>query len=110
MSIREVKINGKISKDSVQYVSTLVEIDTNFLGGCFLQLAKYTDEKEFLKTAKGKERYISDVLTELYQCYKNLIWAHHEIYDKNAQDLYEFFYQESDFDDVGYYACQFPID
>ncbi len=110
MPITEKKENGKIKESAVQYVATLVDIDLGSLIGSFHKLQHHIGMKSELETEEGKEKYDINTLLKLYQCTGNIIWGYHSIYDKNAQDLYEFFYQEKGLDKDAYYACQFPID
>ncbi|MBT7431767.1 hypothetical protein HN784_02920 [bacterium] len=110
MTVKDYKIKGRIAKNRVQYVTSLVELDTNSLWGSFTQGAHYERRQGSLRKKIEKREYETGELLDLYQSYGDIVSILEGIYAKNAQDLYEFFYQESGFDEVGYYACQFPID
>ncbi|MBT4597514.1 hypothetical protein HOC76_00620 [bacterium] len=110
MAIKDYKINGKIPDDRVQYVVSLVELDINSLWGSFTQGVNYKRGQENLKKKTEKMVHETGELLDLYQSFGSMVSILEGIYVKNAQDLHEFFYQETGFDENGYYACQFPID
>lgn len=110
MPIKEQKVNGKIPVNSVQYVVNLAELRANSLYICLLKIKHHIKKEEYLKTEEAKNEYDTSTLLDLYQYNGNLIRVYCDVYNKDGQDLYEFFYQETGFDEKGYYACQFPID
>lgn len=110
MTIQENFENGKISKKKLPHVLKLVEMDLDSLLGCYLERNVCLEKEKECFSFNRIGFYDYETLMKISSTAKKLAIKFEYVFNKNAKDLFEFFYDEKVTEEKGYYSFQFPID